>query len=190
MSLVLVVDKGGMPKDWINFEMAACYYAKKKVIWELGEKMKTMLGGHNEHGEQSRIDISCIIGVSGPLLGDKFYNQQTKFADRMTLYARDWHICAYCGDEFSTSQLTIDHVHPKSRGGTNQWTNCVTACRSCNHKKGDRTPEEAKMHLIYVPYAPTVHERILLKNRKVLADQMEYLKASIPKNSRVWRHAA
>ncbi len=50
--------------------------------------------------------------------------------------------------------------------------------------------EEAKMHLIYVPYAPTVHERILLKNRKVLADQMEYLKASIPKNSRVWRMAS
>ena len=64
MSLVLVVDKGGMPKDWVNFEMAACYYAKKKVIWELGETMKTMLGGHNEHGEQSRIDISSIIGVS------------------------------------------------------------------------------------------------------------------------------
>ena len=85
MSLVLVVDKGGMPKDWVNFEMAACYYAKKKVLWELGEKMKTMFGGNNEHGEQSRIDISCIIGVNGPLLGDKFYSQQTKFADRMTL---------------------------------------------------------------------------------------------------------
>ena len=117
MSLVLVVDKGGMPKDWCNFEMAACYYAKNKVLWELGEKMKTMLGGHNERGEQSRIDISCIIGVSGPLLGDKFYNQQTIFADRMTLYSRDRHLCAYCGDVFSSSQLTIDHVHPKSRGG-------------------------------------------------------------------------
>jgi CRISPR/Cas system Type II protein with McrA/HNH and RuvC-like nuclease domain len=188
VSLVLVVDKGGMPKDWVNFEMAACYYAKEKVLWELGTKVKSMFGGRNNFGEQSRIDISSIIGVSGPLLGDKFYNQQTKFADRMTLYARDWHICAYCGDEFSSSQLTIDHVHPKSRGGTNQWTNCVTACRSCNHRKGNRTPEEAKMHLIYVPYAPTVHERILLKNRKVLADQMEYLMASIPKNSRVWKN--
>jgi len=190
VSLVLVVDKGGMPKDWVNFELAVCYYAKDKVLWELGKKMKTMLGGHNQYGTQSRIDISCIIGVSGPLLGDKFYNKQTVFADRMTLYARDWHICAYCGDEFSSSQLTIDHVIPKSRGGTNQWTNCVTACRTCNHKKGNRTPEESKMYLLYVPYAPTVHERILLKNRRVLVDQMEYLKASIPRNSRVWKMAS
>ena len=68
MSLVLVVDKGGMPKDWCNFEMAACYYAKNKVLWELGEKMKTMLGGHNERGEQSRIDISCIIEFRAALL--------------------------------------------------------------------------------------------------------------------------
>ncbi|MFO0089817.1 MAG: HNH endonuclease [bacterium] len=188
MSLVLVVDKGGTPKDWCNFEVATCYYAKDKVIWEIGSKVKTMLGGHNEYGEQSRIDISSIIGVSGPLLGDKFYERQTVFADRMTLYGRDHYICAYCGDKFHTQELTIDHVHPKSRGGTNHWTNCVTACKTCNHRKGNKTPEEAKMHLLYVPYAPTVHERILLQNRKVLGCQMEYLKASIPKNSRVWRH--
>lgn len=190
MSLVLVVDKGGMPKDWVDVESAACYYAREKVLWELGSTITTLRGGHNHLGEQSSISISSIIGVSGPILGDKFYNQQTVFADRMTLYARDWHICAYCGDEFSTSQLTIDHVMPKSRGGSNQWTNCVTACRPCNHRKGWKTPEEAKMHLLYVPYAPTVHERILLKNRRVLADQMEFLKASIPKNSRVWRNAS
>ena len=188
MSLVLVVDKGGMPKDWVNFEVAACYYAKEKVIWEIGSRIKTLLGGFNHIGEQSKIDISSIIGVSGPLLGDRFYEKQTVFADRMTLYSRDQHICAYCGGEFSSSQLTIDHVLPKSRGGSNQWTNCVTACRPCNHRKGWKTPEEAKMYLLYVPYAPTVHERILLKNRKVLGCQMEYLKASIPKHSRVWRN--
>ena len=190
MSLVLIVDKSGMPKDWINFQNAALYYAKQKVLWQLGSTVKTFLGGHNQRGEQSRIDVSCIIGVSGPLLGEKFYNQCTLFADRMTLYARDQYICAYCGNEFIASQLTIDHVLPKSRGGTNHWTNCVTACRPCNHRKGWKTPEEAKMHLLYVPYAPTIHERILLKNRKVLADQMDYLKASIPKNSRVWRMAS
>ena len=81
MSLVLVVDKGGMPKDWVNYEMAACYYAKEKVLWELGTKVKTMRGGHNQHGEQSRIDISCIIGVSGPIHGHKFYSRQTVLAE-------------------------------------------------------------------------------------------------------------
>ena len=67
MSLVLVVDKGGMPKDWVNFELAACYYAKDKVLWELGSKIMTLRGGHNSIGEQSKIDISSIIGVSGQL---------------------------------------------------------------------------------------------------------------------------
>ena len=186
MSLVLVVDKSGTPKDWCNHELAACYYAKNKVVWELGAKIKTLLGGHNTRGEQSRIDISSIIGVSGPILGDDFYKRKTVYAERMTLYARDKHLCAYCGEVFSTSRLTIDHVLPRSRGGKNYWANCVTACHDCNHRKGSKTPEEAKMHLLYVPYAPTIHERILLKNRKVLADQMEYLLASIPKNSRVW----
>lgn len=186
LSLVLIVDKSGTPKNWCNYEIASCYYARDKVLWETGSKIKTLLGGHNDKGEQSKIVISSIIGVSGPILGDKFYNTQTVFADRMTLYSRDRHMCAYCGNVFNASSLTIDHVHPKSRGGTNRWTNCVTACRPCNHRKGWKTPEEAKLQLLYIPYAPTVHERILLKNRKVLADQMEFLLASIPKNSRVW----
>jgi hypothetical protein len=185
MSLVLVVDKGGMPKDWVNFEDAALYYAREKVLWELGSKIKTFLGGRNECGEQSRIDISSIIGVSGPILGDKFYSKQTLFADRMTLYSRDHHICAYCGNEFATGQLTIDHVIPKSRGGGNNWANCVTSCRPCNHRKGWKTPEEAKMHLLYVPYAPTVHEKMILKNRRILVDQMSYLSSNLPKNSRI-----
>jgi hypothetical protein len=158
MSLVLVVDKGGMPKDWVNFEIAACYYAKEKVLWELGSKIKTLIGGFNNRGERSQIDISSIIGVSGPILGDRFYNKQTLFADRMTLYARDQHICAYCGNEFATGQLTIDHVIPKSRGGGNNWANCVTACRPCNHRKGWKTPEEAKMHLLFLMHRQCMRE--------------------------------
>ena len=186
MSLVLVVDKSGTPKDWCNHEIAACYYARKKVLWETGVKVRTMIGGRNDHGDVSKIDISSIIGVSGPILGEKFYSTQSSYVDRQTLYSRDRHICAYCGNVYDSRQLTIDHVMPKSRGGTNHWTNCVTACRSCNHRKGSRTPEEFKKHLLYVPYAPTVHEKILLKNRKILSDQMEFLMASIPKTSRVW----
>jgi len=100
MSLVLVVDKGGMPKDWVNFEMAACYYAKNKVLWELGEKMKTMLGGHNEHGQQSRIDISCIIGVNGPLLGDKFYSHTRRSKDAFDLCS----VCTHGPRTYTTQE--------------------------------------------------------------------------------------
>ena len=189
MAQVLVVDKSGTPKGWRSYDDAALYYANDKVLWEIGAKIKTFLGGHNKQGEQSRIDVSSIIGISGPVLGDKFYAKESIYAERITLYSRDRHMCAYCGDVSHTDRgLTIDHVQPKSRGGKNTWTNCVTACRPCNHHKGNRTPEEAKMQLLYVPYAPTVHERMLLENRKILADQMDFLMASIPKTSRVWRN--
>jgi hypothetical protein len=63
---------------------------------------------------------------------------------------RDNRTCAYCG-EFAS---TIDHVHPRSRGGKNTWQNMVAACLSCNHKKGSRTPEEAHMTLKWEGYVP------------------------------------
>ena len=65
---------------------------------------------------------------------------------------RDKNTCQYCG---STKHLTIDHVMPVSRGGENTWKNMVTACFSCNNKKGCRTPEEAGMKLMSKPGRPT-----------------------------------
>lgn len=187
MAQILIVDKQGTPKDWVNFTTACCYYARDKVLWEIGSTVKEFHGGHNDQGEQSVISISSILGVSGPLLGDKFYKAESVYADRMVLYARDKHICAYCGDTFEPKALTIDHVHPKSRGGKNTWVNCVTACKPCNHKKGSKTPEEARMQLLYVPYAVNKFEKMILSNRKILADQMSFLIARVPKNSRIFQ---
>jgi len=188
VSLVLVTDSAGTPREWADHETACAYYAKKKVLWEIGSNVKEYIGGKNNQGVTSKIAISSIIGVSGPIFGKEFYDRETIFTDRLILYARDHYLCAYCGDQYNFGVLTIDHVQPKSRGGKNIWMNTVTACRSCNHKKGNKTPEEAKMHLLYVPYVPTRYEKILLKNRKVLADQMEFLLARIPKTSRVWKY--
>jgi hypothetical protein len=63
------------------------------------------------------------------------------------------------------------------------WTNVVAACRRCNNLKASRTPEQAKMQLIAVPFTPTYAEYIYLKGRKVLADQMEYLLTHFPRTS-------
>jgi hypothetical protein len=187
MSLVLVTDKSGTPREWADMETACLYYARNKVIYDIGSPIKEYHGGMNKDGEQSKITISSIILVTGPVLDRNFYEKETVFAEREILYARDHYLCAYCGDVHGFKDLTIDHVHPKSRGGGNQWTNTVTACKPCNMRKGNRTPEEAKMHLLYVPYIPTRQEKILLRNRKILADQMEFLLAKIPKTSRVWK---
>ena len=74
---------------------------------------------------------------------------------------------------------------PKYHGGENTWMNCVTSCKDCNSKKGHKTLKEAKMELLYIPYEPNWFEHIILQNRNVLADQMEYLLAGVPKHSRI-----
>ena len=74
-------------------------------------------------------------------------------ANRSRIYKRDNHECVYCG---SKKDLTLDHVIPKSKGGSNEWTNLVTSCFKCNLKKGNKTPEEAKMVMKYKPFAPTL----------------------------------
>jgi hypothetical protein len=63
--------------------------------------------------------------------------------------------------------------------------NCITACRTCNGHKGNRLPEEAHMSLMYLPYTPSLHEDMILRGRRILADQMELLQAMLPKHSRL-----
>lgn len=70
---------------------------------------------------------------------------------RRNVMKRDRHTCQYCGTK---SDLTLDHVLPRSRGGKDSWENLVTACNQCNVKKGNRTPDEASMHLNVEPYRP------------------------------------
>lgn len=187
MTQILIVDSAGMPKEWVGYETAAGYYVNNKVLWEVGSKIKTLFGGISAAtGSRSCLELSSILGVSGPLFKGKFLEHSgSRFATRSILYARDKHMCAYCGDVFSYNVLTIDHVLPKSKGGNNSWTNTVSACRPCNNRKGDRTPEQAKMPLLYVPYQPSVFEKMILKNRTILQDQMDFLLARVPENSRL-----
>jgi 5-methylcytosine-specific restriction endonuclease McrA len=73
---------------------------------------------------------------------------------RANIYARDGHRCQYCGDGFSTTDLTFDHVVPVAHGGRKDWENIVTCCIGCNRKKGGRTPGEAGMRLLRMPKRP------------------------------------
>ena len=81
------------------------------------------------------------------------YQSRLMRANRTRIYKRDQHQCVYCG---SNKDLTLDHVMPKSRGGGNDWTNLVTSCFKCNLRKGNRTPEEAKMPMRHKPFVPTI----------------------------------
>lgn len=74
---------------------------------------------------------------------------------RANIYARDEHVCQYCGEGFPTNELTFDHVVPVAQGGRKDWENIVTCCVTCNRRKGGRTPVEAGMHLRKVPRRPS-----------------------------------
>jgi 5-methylcytosine-specific restriction endonuclease McrA len=73
---------------------------------------------------------------------------------RQNVFRRDGERCQYCGAQRSARELTLDHVLPKSRGGASSFTNVVSCCRACNHRKANRTPEEAGMVLLSKPRAP------------------------------------
>ena len=76
---------------------------------------------------------------------------ETMRPTRQAIFRRDHHTCQYCG---SKQNLTIDHVMPRARGGQDTWENLVTACVTCNNRKGDRRPEELGLTLAKVPKAP------------------------------------
>ncbi len=71
---------------------------------------------------------------------------------RREIFSRDRHTCQYCGRQ--AHDLTLDHVMPRHRGGAHSWDNLVAACKACNHRKGGRTPEEARLKLVRLPFEP------------------------------------
>jgi len=89
--------------------------------------------------------------------------------NRREVLRRDGHTCQYCG---STKRLTIDHVIPRSQGGSHTWDNVVTACERCNTTKGSRTPHEAGMNLARQPKAP-VHPALMFADQFWKTQTME-----------------
>jgi 5-methylcytosine-specific restriction endonuclease McrA len=182
---ILKLDAGGLPVGWIRWQTAVVLYARERVCWEAGEERFEICGGISARtGERSRIEIGSIIAVSDR---SRRFEKGVPLLTNRTLFQRDRNICLYCGNAYSVNQLTRDHVIPASRGGLTIWENCVTACRVCNQKKDSRTPDEARMPLLAVPYTPNLAEYLILQNRRILADQMAFLQGYSRKQARV-RH--
>ncbi len=180
--LVLTVDIGGLPQAWVELQEAITYHAKQMVAWSVGREVREFRGGWQKNGVRSRIATRSILAIKGSNAGA---HRHAPGLTNQMLFVRDRQVCAYCGGRFMVRDLSRDHVVPVSRGGKDAWTNTVTACRSCNTRKGGRAPEQAGMPLLYVPYVPNRHEHFILRNRRILADQMEYLLAGVPKSSRL-----
>ena len=181
---VLQLDVSGRPQAWISTREAAVLYACDSVAWTLGDAFRVMRGGlQRSTGLQSRIELHPIIAVRGAVPSRAW--RQMPALSNPKLFVRDRNVCAYCGGHFAFENLTREHIVPVSRGGQDTWMNCITACKACNGHKGNRLPEEANMALLYLPYVPSLHEDMILRGRRIVSDQMEFLLASVPRSSRL-----
>lgn len=82
---------------------------------------------------------------------------QTRVLSRKNILIRDRHTCQFCGEALAASDLTLDHVIPRSQGGKSAWENLVACCYPCNNSKGDRTPEQAGIKLLRQPRPFNLH---------------------------------
>ncbi|MGE5450280.1 MAG: HNH endonuclease [Acidobacteriota bacterium] len=181
---VLQLDVSGRPQAWLSVKDAAVLYANDSVAWTLGDPFLVLRGGiQRRTGLQSRLELHPIVAVHGAIPSRAW--RQAPSLSNPKLFARDRQICAYCGGSFPYDELTREHMLPTSRGGADSWMNCITACRSCNSRKGNRTPNELGWSLHYLPYVPSVHEDMILRGRRIVADQMDFLLACVPSHSRL-----
>jgi hypothetical protein len=181
---ILAVDRAYTPDRWIGLHDAMRLYGRGVVQASFGDTAAVLRGGINARtGKQSILEVGAIlvIDTKGFLVRDFRYAP----LERTYLFRRDRNMCAYCGEVFKAQELTIEHITPVAQGGKNGWENLVTACRRCNQKKGCRTPEQANMPLLYVPYRPSRFEWLILANRNVLGCQMEFLMTRVSRHSRL-----
>lgn len=184
---ILALSVAGVPHRWLDIDRAAYYVAADKVAWSLGEPAVILHGGlHRATGLISELTLPPVMALArSEAMVRHAHAIPLGRDDNSLLGKRDRMICAYCGEKIRPGDLTRDHVHPRARGGKDVWTNVVAAHRSCNMRKACRTPEEAGMPLLYVPYSPCRFEHFILSGRHIVADQMNYLANRLPAHSRV-----
>jgi len=182
---VLRTDVSGMPLEWIGYQDAVRLYHLEQVAYTCGTLLYRIHGGIcAKTGRRSFIEVNSIIATLGHNRAlSKFRNRYVPPLNNPALFKRDSHVCLYCGETFGYRDLSRDHVTPVIQGGEDIWNNVVTACRRCNNHKAGRTPEQAAMELLAVPFIPTHAEYIFLQGRRVLSDQMEFLRAHFPRSS-------
>lgn len=182
--LFLAVDSTGYPARWLTWQDAVTQEVLGKVAYGFGDYEFTFIGGSNRFtGLNSSVTLKSILVLNGRIRNAG--HRASIPLSNNALFRRDRFMCAYCGQTHNTRNLTRDHIVPLSRGGKDAWLNVCACCQSCNARKGAKLLEELGWELLYLPYAPNHQEGLLLQNRRILCDQMELLRAMIPKHSRL-----
>jgi len=155
---VLVLNRSYMPLGRVNWQDAfgMIFSGRAEVVEEYANRL---IRSARETFKMPSIirfltKASCI-----------FKRRGVKF-NRKNVYLRDRGVCQYCGNRVAMTDFTYDHVRPKSQGGKTQWENIVVSCIQCNHRKADRTPEQAGMSLIRKPSRPTSQPGSMFRHLK------------------------
>ncbi len=130
-----------------------CIARRALVLMIKGVASAEELSTHHVHSPSQAIRVPSVIR----LLEYRRIPRQTRSLSRKNILIRDRYTCQYCKHVFSATDLTLDHVVPRSRGGNSSWENLVTSCRKCNNRKGSRLPEEANMALVKRPRPFNLH---------------------------------
>jgi 5-methylcytosine-specific restriction endonuclease McrA len=150
---------------------------------DLAEVIDVENGQYLNYSFESWVELSQMMSESGPADEDMIHSvsfairvprvlrlleydkvpKQTLRFNRRNLFARDDYTCQYCAKVFPLSQLSFDHVIPRSRGGATSWDNVVSCCLGCNGKKGDRLPTEAGLKLLRKPIRPKQNPLLRMK---------------------------
>ena len=144
MNHVLVLNATYEPLNVVSVRRAVVLLLKEKA--EIVEAAGAWL-----RSEQEAVPVPLVIRLVYYVRIPRRFSLPLS---RRTVLARDHYACQYCGVQPGRAGLTIDHVIPRSRGGETVWENVITACGSCNRRKGDRTPSEAQMPMMSEPRRP------------------------------------
>ncbi len=128
--------------------------ARRAIVLVLkGVAITEEINGHFLHSARLAMRVPSVIR----LLEYRRIPHQSRALSRKNILLRDRNACQYCGEVLSSTELTLDHVIPRSRGGASTWENLVACCHECNHKKGNHLPAEAGMKLLREPRAFSLH---------------------------------
>lgn len=165
-------------KMWMAIRVVDVKRAFSLLVCDLAEVIRVDDGSYTGHDFEAWSDISQLahrfdgqfdrehyewirtvrLHLAVPkvirLLGYDRLPQQAVKLNRRNIFARDHNQCQYCGQHHASSELSLDHVVPRSQGGGSSWKNLVCCCVRCNSKKGGRTPGQARMPLIRQPHRP------------------------------------
>jgi len=185
MTSILQLDIAGNPSGWITPHKAIHMSAGGRVIASLGDEDYIFKGGINRiSGLRTTVTVGSIILTKERVISNRLAKGYVPPLTNKGLFSRDKNTCLYCGHTFPTSKLTRDHIVPKAQKFDESWTNSATACKPCNNKKDNKTPEQWGRLLLAVPFTPNWAEFLFLKNStRIKADQHAFLLSRFPKGS-------